>query len=203
MSLSVKKKVLLGLGGAAVALLLVFALWVHPFLAPVQPVTGNVLVVEGWVPDEVLVGTVPQFQAGRYSHVLVSRMIMEGQPDANARRAYLRLRELGIPEHMLHDAPSPFTHYNRTAATARGVRAKLAELKLQPTGINLISGGPHSRQSWLAYRRMLEDVAPVGVIAIRKGHYNPSAWWTSKQGLSWVLKDFAGYLKEWVMGPRS
>ena len=196
------KIVLLTLLAAGVLATVMFALWVHPFLSVVRPIDADVLVVEGWVPDEVVPGAVTEFKTGRYSHVFVSGMQQPGGDEPGGRVAR-RLRELGVPANAIHRAPSPFADYHRTANTARGVRQKITELNLKPKGINLVSGGPHSRQSWIAYQRVMRDVSPVGIIAVRKGHYNPSAWWMSKQGLSWVLKDFLGWAKECLVGPRS
>lgn len=202
-----KKNLILALLLGGVLATVGFALWVHPFLAVTHRIPADVLVVEGWVPEEVLQEAAREFKTGRYSHVLVSGMQAEAAPAAalehHATRAFKRLGELGVPGDQLLLCPSPYSTTHRTANTARGVRQKIVDAGLKPNGINLVSGGPHSRQSWLAYRRILADVSPVGVIAVRKGHYNPSAWWMSRQGLSWVLKDFAGWLKEFTIGPRS
>ena len=41
-------------------------LFIHPFLAPTKPVHGDILVVEGWLPDYALKKAKERFQKGNY-----------------------------------------------------------------------------------------------------------------------------------------
>ena len=43
-----------------------FVLFAYPFLAPTQPVAGEVLVVEGWLPDYALEKVKDRFENGNY-----------------------------------------------------------------------------------------------------------------------------------------
>jgi len=54
-----KRRVLTPIGWAALSIafgivLISIMLFVHPFLAPTKPVGGDILVVEGWLPDYAL-----------------------------------------------------------------------------------------------------------------------------------------------------
>ena len=48
------------------SVLVVIALIIHPFLSPTKPVGGDILVVEGWLPDYALEKAKERFQQGSY-----------------------------------------------------------------------------------------------------------------------------------------
>src|SRR5512133_461136 len=55
------------LAGAAV----IFIKTIHPFLSETHPVRGDILVVEGWAPDYVLLRAKNEFQSHPY-HLLIT-----------------------------------------------------------------------------------------------------------------------------------
>jgi hypothetical protein len=73
----------------------------------------------------------------------------------------------------------------------------------RPRGVNIVTLGPHARQSLLAYSRMVGPDIPVGVISVPKDDYDPDRWWAYAAGIKKTTKDFAGWLKEVLFGLRS
>ena len=66
-----KRRVLTPIGWVALSIafssvLVSIILFVHPFLAPTKPVGGDILVVEGWLPDYALEKAKERFQQGSY-----------------------------------------------------------------------------------------------------------------------------------------
>ena len=66
-----ERRVLTPVGWAALSIafgfvLVLIILFVHPFLAPTKPVGGDILVVEGWLPDYALKKAKERFQQGNY-----------------------------------------------------------------------------------------------------------------------------------------
>ncbi|MBT5986592.1 MAG: YdcF family protein, partial [Nitrospina sp.] len=66
-----KRRVLTPIGWAVLligfsSVLISIMLFVHPFLAPTKPVGGDILVVEGWLPDYALEKAKERFQQGGY-----------------------------------------------------------------------------------------------------------------------------------------
>ena len=64
----------LGWGMATIGLgvtLLSLVLFAYPFLAPTQPVAGEILVVEGWLPDYALEKVKDRFANGQYKLVVL------------------------------------------------------------------------------------------------------------------------------------
>jgi hypothetical protein len=194
----------LGVLGAAV---ITFILFAHPFLAVTKRVDADLLVVEGWIPGYMLGPAAEEFHRGKYTHFLVSGL--ENDPadrhasDPDALRTTARLEALGVPRNALVACPAPFARWMRTSKTAHAVRDKVVERGLKPTGVNVITAGPHARETWVAYEHAFGDSMPVGIISIPKNNYPADRWWTSRQGLVWVPKDFIAWLKEVLIGRRA
>ncbi len=205
--LSVTQRALLFLTIALVALV-AFAALVHPFLAVSEPVAGDILVVEGWVPDYVLAAARNEFTRGNYARLLVSGLQSRtGDPglagESDAARSARQLVAMGVDPTLVEACPAPAAGWNRTSKMARAVHDRLVALNLQPKGLNVVTLGPHARQTRLAYMRVLGPRIPVGVISIPKNDYVPARWWASVAGIKKTTKDFAGWLKELLLGPRS
>lgn len=196
---------LLTAGVFAVALVS-FVLFAHPFLAVTQRVDADILVIEGWIPGYMMPPAAKEFQQGNYTLFLVSGLQNapnDNQTEPDAMLTTSRLEKLGIPSKALVPCQAPFASWMRTAKTARAVQAKVAELGLKPRGINVITAGPHARETWVAYQHAFGDTMPVGIISIPKSDYPADRWWLSRQGLIWVPKDFIAWLKEVLLGTRS
>lgn len=192
------------LAGAA----LTFALGVHPFLAFSRPVPADILVVEGWVPDYVLAAAVQEFKHGRYARVFVSGLDYPAGPADSGARSYAteasaQLAAGGIEGSVIVACPGSGTDWNRTSTSARIVRERMHALSVKPKGINVVTMGPHARQTLLAYRRLMAPTIPVGVISFPKDDYDPARWWASRAGIKKVTKDFAGWVRELLFGLRS
>ena len=203
--LSPRRWIALGLLAVALA---GFVRWVHPFLAVTQRVDGDILVIEGWIPPYMLPAAATEFQQGKYSLFLVSGLEndpAEGPAAASpdATRTATGLAQLGVPRDALVACPAPFARWRRTAKTAQAVRDKIAVLGLKPRGINVVTAGPHARETWVAYQHIFGESMPVGIISIPKNNYPADRWWLSSQGLIWVPKDFVAWLKELLIGTRN
>ena len=188
----------LGLAIALIGLAVPFALFVHPFLAINVPVKANVLVIEGWVPGYVVDRAVGEMNRGRYDAVFISGMQTEDGKPSDAEEIAGRLAKSGIDPARIVAAPAPPKVWDRTSHMARAVRDRLFAGSVKPRGVNVITLGPHARQSLLAYSRMIGPGIPVGVISVPKDDYDPDLWWASAAGIRKTTKDFAGWLKEWV-----
>ena len=180
-----------------------FVAGVHPFLATNSPVAADTLVVEGWVPAYVLDAAVRESRSSSYSHIFVSGLEAEGGVEGEATAAAGHLIAGGVSATKVIAVSAAPVNFNRTSYMARAIRDRIRALGVQPSGVNVITLGPHGRQSRLAYQRMLGPKIPVGVITIPKNDYDPARWWASSAGLKKTLKDFAGWFKEVLFGLRS
>jgi uncharacterized SAM-binding protein YcdF (DUF218 family) len=189
--------------GACLLALLAFARTVHPFLAVHAPVPADTLVIEGWLPEYAMAQTVAEIRRGGYERVIIAGMAPEGErpPSATGIRDYLTAS--GIPPERIDVVIVPATRWNRTSSTARAVRDRLTELHAIPRGVNIVTLGPHARQSLLAYSRMLGPSVPTGAINLPKAEYDPARWWASIAGVQKTLAHLAGWIREFAFGLRS
>jgi hypothetical protein len=186
---------------------ILFLLFVHPFLAVTKKVDADILVIEGWIPDYMAAPAASEFQSGHYAFVMISGL--QNDPDLGPRIEIPEtqnpglLEKFGIPSRQIVPCPAPYARWLRTSKTAQAVRHKIEELGLKSKGINVVTAGPHARETWVAYQHVFGDRMPVGIISIPKKNYPADRWWLSRQGLIWVSKDFIAWLKEVIFGLRS
>ena len=189
-------------------LLIVAAHFIHPVLAVTSRVDADVLIVEGWVADSILVGAMQEFHRGNYAYLFTSGLELEKYKDQEPRDSYAakaarQLIKLGAPPASVIPCPTPQVSWNRTSSSARAVRYALQQRGIVPKGINVLTAGPHGRETWVAYRRIFNHVASIGIISIPNETYEASRWWESHEGRRWVFKNIAGWTKEVLIGSRS
>jgi len=188
--------VVVGIGAALVSC-------AYPFLAVTRRVPANILVVEGWVPDYVVVEAITEFKRGNYEHLCAS-----GGP---VRKGYLlfgvtsyagftaaTLEKLHFPKEKLLQAPAISTHRHRSYYSAKAVKDHLAERGVTVQGLNVITTGPHARRTWLVYRRVCGPQTPVGVIPYVSQEYDPARWWASSEGVKEVATEGLGWTYAWL-----
>ena len=185
-------------------ILVCFVLFAHPFLAVTLRVEADVLVVEGWIPDYMLPPAAQEFQQGKYRLLIVSGMLDRpaGTPSSPSEAAHTatRLAELGVSGAAIVTCPAPFTRWLRTSKSAKAVRDKIADLGITPKGINILTAGPHGRETWVAYQHIFGGATPIGIISLPRNNYPANRWWMSRLGWWWVTKDIFAWLKEFVFG---
>lgn len=93
--------------------LLSLVLFAYPFLAPTQPVAGEILVVEGWLPDYALEKVKDRFANGQYKLVVTTGGLLTtghhlSQYKTWARLAASTLNAKGVPLEKIMSVPSMF-----------------------------------------------------------------------------------------------
>lgn len=191
-------------GWLAIAILLAvaargFLAWVQPFLAVTEPVGGEVLVVEGWVPDYALRQALTEFRARHYARLvttggpLPSGTVVSFQGNY-ARVAAASLQSLGLSPDSIVEAPSPEVRKDRTYAEGLAVAAWLRKAGVPCRSLDLFSFSAHARRSRLLYRLALGKDVRVGVFAPPDRDYDPGRWWTSSMGFREVTDEWIAYL---------
>lgn len=192
---------------ATSALAITFLLNVHDFLAiPTQRVDANILVVEGWIWDYGIKAAAEEFRRGGYTRIATSGFKTKASGKQNhdnasgAAAAASRLMEHGISSELIIPCAADYTSWDRTASSARAVRDKLLLVGIHIKGINVVTIGPHARQSWLAYRHTMDSSTPVGIITVPTQNFDPQHWWLTKRGIYAIIKDGLGWLREALFG---
>lgn len=171
----------------------------HPFLAVTAPVGGDILAVEGWIPDYALREALYAFRARPY-RILVATggPLPPGMPYSShgtyARLAAIGLRELGLPPDSLAEAPSPDVMKDRTYTEGLAVRDWMRTQGGKYSSVDVFSFSTHARRSRLLYAMALGPDVRVGVYAPRDAQYDEAHWWRSSNGVRHVTDEWIAWL---------
>jgi hypothetical protein len=170
---------------------------VVPFLAPVHPISGGILVVEGWLPDSALEEAKKVFESHPYQCLVVTGVpIDQGlfitKATNYAQLAAITLRGLGVKPEAVVPVSSPEVPRDRTYSTARQVRDWLDREGKTDT-LDVLTIGVHARRTWLLYQSALGKRYRVGIIAAKDDRYDPKVWWTTSSGFRTVTSEALAY----------
>ena len=177
----------------------VAVLQLYSFLAPTQPIGGQVLVVEAWMPAFELDQAVDVWRRGHYERVITAGGPIENAFERDtgtsyAERARNYLVQRGLPESNVIAVPSPRSGEDRTFHNAVTVRDWALRSDLALDSLDVFSSGVHSRRSWLLYRMAFGSQVRVGIFAATPSSYDPQAWWRTSAGAKEVLTEAIAWL---------
>ena len=181
---------------------------IHPFLAQTDPANGNVLVVEGWLPDYALEEALRTFRKGEYRLMLTTGEPLLAGYHLSHYKTYAELAraivlDRGIGADSIVAVPAPAVKVDRTYAAALAVSTWFKEYQMAPGAIDVVSSGAHARRSRLLFQRACGEAVKVGVIAVPDDGYDPDRWWETSRGFQMVVNETLGLLYVWVSPPGS
>ena len=189
-----------GIAIAFTASLIIFAITqIHPFLAINSPIKADVLVVEGWLPDDALKQALIEFESNSYRQIITTGTpLSTGSYLAEyknfAELSAATLKALGLETEKLVVISTPDVVKDRTYASAAAVRQWLFSSDLKLESINLFTFDVHARRSWLSYKQALAPKIKVGVIAVKTLDYDSNNWWSSSAGVRSVISETIAYI---------
>jgi len=189
-----------GLLSMLIGIILFFLIrFAYPFLAPTQPVDGEILVVEGWLPIYALEKVKNRFQDGQYKLLITTGgNFTIGHPLSKYYKSWANiaastLNVQGVPLEKIMLAPTTIPpKKDRTFQTALAVKKRLNEKGLNPTSIDVVSLGAHSRRTWLMFKKVFPSV-DVGVVTLEPKDYDVTRWWISSAGVRDVISEAVAY----------
>ncbi|MFX0132638.1 MAG: hypothetical protein ACFFDN_03225 [Candidatus Hodarchaeota archaeon] len=172
---------------------------IHPFLAVNHPIKGDILVVEGWLPEYSLKEAIKEFYRGDYQFLVTTGghyFNSTNFPDCSsyAERAAILLQDNGFDEKLIIVVPAPFKEKHNTFNSAIALRKWLMNSNKNVTSMNLFTIGVHARKSYYLFRKALNSQINVGVISSKPFDYNPNYWFFSIEGFKWIFQDGIGYI---------
>jgi len=186
---------------------LIFGLTIHPFLAQTEPLYGELLAVEGWLPDYALEEALKEFRIGGYK-----LMVTTGEPlvrgfslaeyKTHAEMARAILLRMGASPDSLTAVPAPAARMDRTYAAAVAVRSWLNTTNTSVSAIDVFSHGAHARRSRMLFQHALGDSIQVGVFSGSDKSYDASSWWATSRGFQDVVMETIGFLYASIWPPR-
>jgi hypothetical protein len=191
-------------GWGAALLLFALAGWtaasnILPFLAPTDPVHGQIIVVEGWLPDYAVEEAVWLFRSGGYRVIVATGTQLEtgahlSEYRTTAELSAATIMALGVaPDSVVAVAVAVRPRKDRTAAVAGAFAAWLRERHPDVRTVDVVSLGAHARRSRLQFARAAGDSVRVGIIAIPDRDYDQQRWWEYSAGIRQVLGECVAY----------
>ena len=164
----------------------------YPFLARQAPVASEVLVVEGWLVDDLLAQAAAWGESNGVKKIYTTggpittgSHLAEWKTYAEMTKA--RLEKLGLAERFeIVAAPAEKVRRDRTRESARALRAAMP---LERGAFNVASEGPHMRRSWRAFQDVFGDGVEVGSVALEPGEYGARDWWSCSEGVRAVVEE--------------
>lgn len=189
----------LALAATAVACAWMLLIRVQPFLAVNHPLGGEVLVVEGWIPDYALGEALRTFRAGSYRLLIATGgPLPQGMAfssyGTHAQFAASALKGMGLSEDSLVAVPSPDVGRDRTYEEGVSLKRWMAANGKSFPRMDLFSFSAHARRSRMLYRLALGKGVEVGVYAPPDWGYDPSRWWKTSDGFRRVTDEAIAYL---------
>jgi hypothetical protein len=188
---------ILALAAAAAGWILITRLQL--FLAVNRPIGGEVLVVEGWIPDYAMREALLAFRSRPYKMIVTTGgPLPQGMAysyyGTHAQLAAAFFRESGLSADSLTAVPSPEAGRDRTYQEGVSLREWMRSTGRNFASLDLVSFSTHARRSRLLYRMALGKGTGVGVYALRDAGYNPAIWWKTSNGFRRVSDEAVAYL---------
>jgi len=171
---------------------------IYPFLARPKKPVSDILVVEGWLPDNGLREAIEFYRSNGYTRIIITGIPITqwtyssphtNMADASAetmRRMHFRdsIYTVSIPSNIYRD---------RTYATAVALRMRFEEWGLpenQP--FDLYSMGAHARRSWNMFRKAFPDTQ-IGLLVATDLSFDPETWYKTSRGFRTVFSEWISY----------
>jgi len=186
------------LGAIAVAVLTIFR-GIHPFLAMSEPCDGELLVVEGWVPEYAVREVAHNVKRRERVQVItvggpLKSGLGVGSSDTYAHLAGERLVRFGVLPEMVRIVPISGRQRDRTHAFAVALHKCFDEERAGPRTLDVVTLGVHARRSRLLFSRVFGKSTDVRVHAIENRQYDPASWWRYSEGVKEVVSEGVAYL---------
>lgn len=193
---------------AGVAALMIAARYAYPFLAPSRPAYGQILIVEGWMPDAELEQAIRVFGTHDYQLLVTTggpllRGSFLSEYSTYAQLTAASLRRLGLEQKVVVPVPAPRVQRDRTYASALAVRDWLSATGTSVASVDVFSLGVHARRTRLLFQKALGENVHVGVISATDPEYDPGRWWVSSAGVRAIIGETLAYLyARFLFNPR-
>ncbi len=192
---------------------------VYPFLSPNDPVRGEILIVEGWIPDYSWAEALATFRSKGYRLMLTTGgPLPAGMPysyfGTYAALSAQAFKNMGLGPDSVLSIPSEDAKRDRTYAAGEAVSKWLKAQGQNPTqakfifnetspSLDLFTFSAHGRRSRYLYRKAMqtelgisseESAQRLGVYSTGDIGFDQNRWWISSNGVRRITDEFTAYL---------
>lgn len=90
--------------------------------------------------------------------------------------------------------PVLYTKFSRTYSCALAFKEWYLKSSFKDKPVNIVSLGPHSRRTWMIYKKVLGKNIDVGIIAVNNRGYDMNNWWKSLAGIKNTIHELVSYI---------
>ncbi len=180
---------------ALLIVVLIYVFNIHSFLAETNPVNGDILVVEGFIPDYAIEESKAIFEKGGYKLLVVTGKPFEkgyhlSSYKNSGESSAATLLKLGMDaKHIRVVSITDYHKRDRTYATAISLKQWISGSGLHIKSFDLVTTDCHARRSRYLFQKAFGDEMEVGIIAITDREYDPDIWWKSSRGFRTVIQE--------------
>ena len=168
------------------------------FLSVNKPIGGNILVLDGQMPDFSLKEAIQIFNNRNYDLIVATGgKIQTGYFIAGyktmAEVTEASFLQMGFEKEKIVAIPGGEYKRDRTYNSAVSLKMWIMENKVDVKKIDVLAVGSHARRSRFLFKRAMEKEYEVGVISVSDPAYNSKNWWKSSVGVRTVLSETIAY----------
>ncbi len=181
-----------------IAFVICFVKTLPLFLSVNKPIGGNILVLDGQMPDFSVKEAMHIFDSGGYDLIVTTGgKIQTGyfmtEFKTMAEFTASTFVKMGFPEEKIAVIPGGEYKRDRTYNSALSLKSWIKEENKTVTKIDVLAVGSHARRSRLLFRKAMKDEFSVGIISVEDPAYNPRKWWTTSVGTRTILSETIAY----------
>lgn len=171
-----------------------FLKFIPVYLSVNKPIDGNILVLDGQMPDFSIKEAIYIFNNGGYDFVVVTGgKIQTGYYIAGyqtmAELTTASFIKMGFDKNKIITIPGGEYKRDRTYNSALSLKKWIMENNVNIKKMDVLSVGCHARRSKFLFKRAMKNEYEVGIISVEDPEYNSDNWWTSSVGVRTVLSE--------------
>ena len=170
----------------------------YKILAPVARENTDILVLEGFISDDVMETAIKEFKNNHYKVLITTGTPLEWghllvEYDNTAKLAASTLIKMGFDSRKLVIVGTKEIMNDRTYNSALELKSWLSKNRPHVKAINLMTMSVHGARSRKMFQEALGDTIKVGIISVRNFYYDSHDWWKSSKGFRETMNEAIGF----------
>lgn len=175
-----------------------FLKFISGFLSVNKPIGGNILALDGQMPDFSIKEAMHVFDTGNYDLIVVTGGKIQtgyfiGGYQTMAEVTAASFLQMGFDKEKIVAIPGGEYKRDRTYNSAVSLKKWIKENNINVKKIDVLAVGSHARRSRFLFARAMEKEYEVGIISVKDPAYNSDNWWKSSVGVRTVLSETIAY----------